>query len=99
MKIIEIKANGAVQKEIDDCEEKIATILHDKAKSKNYQFRKFCDKSSSFPVQSMWKMKKKKMPKKKTTLPVAKLSQMKKLVASPMEIKKALYQEYKEGEK
>ena len=44
----------------------------------------------------MWKMKKRMWPKKKSTLPVAKLNQVKKLMSSLMKIKAALYQEYQE---
>ena len=44
----------------------------------------------------MWKIKKKIWPKKISTLLVAKVNQVKRLVSSPREIKLALYQEYKE---
>ena len=44
----------------------------------------------------MWKVKKRLWPKKKSTLPVAKLNQTNKLVSSPRDIKDALFQEYKE---
>ena len=74
----------------------ISEILHNKAKNNAYKFRKFCDNSSSFPVQQMWKMKKGFWPKKKSTLPIAKVNQVKKLMSSPKEIKLALLQEYKE---
>ena len=72
-------------------DEKVSTILHDKAKSNAYRFRKFCDKSSSFLVQLMWKIKKRTWPKRKSTLPVSKVNQMNKLVSSPKEIKAALH--------
>ena len=77
-------------------DKEIAIILHNNAKCNAYKFRKFCDRSSSFPVQLMWKIKKRTWPKKKSTLPVAKINQVKKLVSSPREIKLALHQEYKE---
>ena len=95
-KLVEIITNNEIQKEIDILDTDIATILHNKAKCNAYKFRKFCDKASSFPVQLMWKIKKRLWPKKKSTLPVAKFNQVKKLVSSPREIKAALFQEYKE---
>ena len=95
-KLVETKPNSKIQEQIDILDKDIAIILHNKAKSNAYKFRKFCDKSSSFPLQLMWKMKKRMWPKKKSTLPVAKLNQVKKLVSSPREIKAALYQEYQE---
>ena len=95
-KLVETKPNSKIQEQIDILDKDIAIILHNKAKSNAYKFRKFCDKSSSFPLQLMWKMKKRMWPKKRSTLPVAKLNQVKKLVSSPREIKAALYQEYQE---
>ena len=71
-------------------------MLHNKAKNNAYKFRKFCDNSSSLTVQQMWKMKKRLWPKKKSTLPIAKVNKAKKLVSSPKEIKLALLQQYKE---
>ena len=45
----------------------------------------------------MWKIKKKRLwPKRKSTLPVAKINQVKKLVSSPNELKSSLLQEYNE---
>ena len=95
-KHIESKPNIIIQSKIDTLEKDIAAILHNKAKCNAYRFRKFCDRSNSFPVQSMWKLKKRIWPKKKSTLPVAKLNQVNKLVNTPREIKAALFQEYKE---
>ena len=95
-KLVETKTNSKLQREIDILDKDIATILHNKAKCNAFKFRKFCDKASSFPVQLMWKLKKRLWPKKKSTLPVAKWNQVKKLVSSPREIKAALFQEYKE---
>ena len=95
-KVVEIKSNDIIQKEIDILDKDIAAILHDKAKCNAYKFRKFCDTASSFPVQLMWKTKKRIWPKKMSTLPIAKLNQFNKLVSSPREIKAALFQEYKE---
>ena len=90
IKLIETKRNIKTQEEIDILDKEIANILHNKAKCNAYQFRKFCDRSSSFPVQLMWKIKKRTWPKKISTLPVAKINQSKKLVSSPREIKLAL---------
>lgn len=87
---MEIKSNDII------LDKDIAAILHDKAKCNAYKFRKFCDTASSFPVQLMWKTKKRIWPKKMSTLPIAKLNQFNKLVSSPREIKAALFQEYKE---
>ena len=95
-KHVETKPNIILQSKIDTLEKDIAAILHNKAKCNAYRFRKFCDKSNSFPVQSMWKLKKRIWPKKKSTLPVAKLNQVNKLVNTPREIKATLFQEYKE---
>jgi hypothetical protein len=90
-KVVEIKSNDIIQKEIDILDKDTAAILHDKAKCNAYKFRKFCDTASSFPVQLMWKTKKRIWPKKMSTLPIAKLNQFNKLVSSPREIKAALF--------
>ena len=52
-KLVESKPHAEIQGEIDSLDSEIAAILHDKARSHAYKFRKFCDKSSSFPVHSM----------------------------------------------
>ena len=44
----------------------------------------------------MWKIKKITWPKKISTLPVAKVNQVNRLVSSQRDIKLALYHEYKE---
>ena len=64
-KLVETKHSIKIQGEIDILDKNIATIMHNKARNSAYRFRKFCDKSNNFPVQSMWKMKKKIWPKKK----------------------------------
>ena len=68
-KLVESKPNNKLQGEIDIIDNEIATILHDKAKSHAYKFRKFCDESRSFPVHAMWKMKKRLWQKEKAHYP------------------------------
>ena len=57
-RMVESKPNYKIQREIDIIDAEISEILHNKAKSHAYKFRKFCDMSSSFPVHQMWKKKK-----------------------------------------
>ena len=50
--------------QIANIEIQIAQIILKEGLEKAYKFRKFCNASSSFPVQEMWKFKNKLWPKK-----------------------------------
>ena len=63
---------------------------------KAHKFKRFCDSSSSFPVQAMWKFKNKIWPKKTSALPVAKHNHKGRLVSTPKELMKVLIMEYKD---
>ena len=64
--------------------------------SKAHQFRKYCNRSSTFPVQEMWKYKNKVWPKKALAVPVAKRNHKGRLVSTPKELMQTLLKEYKE---
>ena len=78
-------------------EVQIAEILLKEEVNKANHFKKFCNASGSFPLQQMWKFKKKKLwPKKKSTLPVAKFNHKGRLISSPKELLHTLQKEYRD---
>ena len=82
--------------QIANIEIQIAQIILKEGLEKAYKFRKFCNASSSFPVQEMWKFKNKLWPKKASALPVAKLNEKGRMVSTPKELMKVLLMEYKD---
>ena len=74
----------------------IAEILLKEEVEKASHFKKFCNSSSSFPLQQMWILKKKLWPKKKPSLPVAKRNHKGRLISSPKELLHTLQKEYKD---
>jgi hypothetical protein len=72
----------------------MSKILQQEGINKSYMFTKYCDKYGSFPVQEMWKLKKKLWPKRGHSVPVAKINHRGQLVASSNDLKCALLKEY-----
>ena len=95
-KIFDKTQDKCTKDRIFKLEKKIVLIVEKEEKNKAYIFRQYCDQFSSFPVQNMWKLKKKLWPKKPNSLPVAKFNHIGQLVSSPSELKSLLIKEYKE---
>ena len=74
----------------------ISELLIKEGVSKAYQFRKYCDQSSTLPLQPLWKLKHKLWPKKAPSLPVAKYNHRERLVTTPQQIINVLLKEFKD---
>ena len=74
----------------------IAEILLKEEIQKASHFNKYCSSTESFPLQQMWKLKKKLWPKKTPLLPVAKMNHKGRLISSPKELLQTLQKEYKD---
>ena len=92
--LFEKSPNEETKSSIEEVEKRISEILTKEGVAKSNMFKQFCNKSRTFPVQAMWKLKKKVWPKKPHSVPVAKYNHKGKLIGSPLDIMAALSKEY-----
>ena len=73
---------------------KIAKMISEEGRNKAFMFKKYTDISSSQCLSEMWKLKKKKIPKKAQTIPSSKLNYQGKIVSEPKELTELIREEY-----